>query len=365
VSDTPVAAPEVRLIAAAGLREEAEPVGIVPDRWPLVLSGLDFHRLTGIAVAACESGSLELTDDQVEELLSHHRTAMLGVLAIEQRLLRLAEAFDDAGIRAVVLKGPAVAHAVYTDPSMRPFGDLDLLVSTQDWPHACDVLRTGGYHRDLPEPRRGFDERFGKAATHSDPSGLQVDLHRTLVLGPFGLWLDPSELLRHTEPFELAGRRLERLDRTGLLVNAALHAGLGASPPLLLPLRDVAQTWSHPRVDWDRLGEWATRWHLRAALGVAFEAAARELGAEPPAPARRIAEEPKEPAERRAMRAYTDRRRAGGMALAATRAIPGVRAKATYLLELLLPSREFIRARANGSYLSRWRVPVRWMGRRR
>jgi hypothetical protein len=248
---------------------------------------------------------------------------------------------------------------------MRPFGDLDLLVATADWRRACEVLSSNGYHRDLPEPRRGFDERFGKAATHSDPSGLQVDLHRTLVLGPFGLWLDPSELFRHTESFELGGRRLERLDRTGLLVNAALHAGLGASPPLLLPLCDVVKTAAHPGVDWERLDSWVSRWHLGAALALAFAAATRELGAELPEPARRIADQAPEATERRALRAYTERRRAGGMALAATRAIPGIRDKAVYMLELALPSREFLHARARGSYLTRWRVPMHWIGRRR
>lgn len=364
MSDSPAAAPEVRRIASAGLGRP-DRLQVDPDRWPLVLSGLNLHRLTGMAMAACESGSLELSDEQLEGLVSHHRAAMLGALAIERQLLRLAGAFEAAGIRVLVLKGPAIAHAVYPDASMRPFGDLDLLVSTADWRGACGVLAANGYRRDLPEPRRGFDERFGKAATHSDPTGLQVDLHRTLVLGPFGLWLDPSELSGHTETFELAGRRLERLDRTGLLVNAALHAGLGASPPLLLPLCDVVRTAAYPGVDWERLEGWASRWHLGAALAHAFAVAERELGVELPASARRIAGRTPERAERRAMRAYTERRRAGGMAIAAARAIPGLRAKALYLGDLLLPSREFLRVRAGGSYLTRWRVPLHWIGRHR
>jgi hypothetical protein len=369
MSDTPVGSSEVRRIAGAGLRGDDEPVRVDVGRWPIVLSGIDFHRLTGIALASWERGGLELASDQVEELAAHHRSAMVLALTIERQLLSLVGAFREAGVRVVVIKGPAVAHGVYPDPSMRPFGDLDLLVSAADWRRACEVLRSNGYRRDLPEPRKGFDERFGKAATHSDSSGFQVDLHRTLVLGPFGLWLDPDELLRHTEEFELAGRRLERLDRTGLLVNAALHAGLGASPPLLLPLRDVVQAAAHPAVDWARLQDWASRWRLALALAHAFENAERQMDVELPAPARAIIAMPPGRAERSALRAYGERRRTGGMALAAVRAIPGVRPKTVYVLGLLLPSREFLQARARGrtraSYLSRWRVPVGWMGRRR
>ena len=361
--DGPAAASEVLRIAGTGLAAEAEPVTVAPGRWPIVLSGLDFHRLTGIAVAAFEDGRLELADEQVDELLVHHRSAMVLALSIERRLLRLVGAFDAAGVRAVVLKGTAVAHGVYADPSMRPFGDLDLLVPRSGWRTACEVLRAEGYRRDLPEPRPGFDERFGKAATHSDAEGVQVDLHRTLVLGPFGLWLDPDELLESTEVFELAGRRLERLDRTGLLLNAALHAGLGAATPLLLPLRDVAEAAGHPGVDWDRFAGWSVRWRLGPALARAFAVAERSLGWPPPPPAREIAGRTVGRAERRAIRAYTERRRIGGMALAATRAIPGVRAKILYLYGLLLPSREFLRARGRPSYLARWRVPAGWLRR--
>jgi hypothetical protein len=368
MSDDSMAPTEVRQIAAIGLAD-GDPIRVARDRWPLVLHRLTFQRLTGIAVDGWEVGRLELEPEQLDELLDRHRSAMAVALAIEQRLLRISAAFDKAGIRAVVIKGPAVAHTVYLNPSMRPFGDLDLLVSTGDWPGACEMLAANGYRRDLPEPRRRFDERFGKAATHSDADGYQVDLHRTLVLGPFGLWLDPEELLGSTESFVLAGRRLERLDTTGMLLNAALHAGLGAAPSLLLPLRDVAQIVGRPAVDWDRLAGWAVRWRLTAALDHAFDCTAETLGVELPPTTQRIRAMGARRAERRAILAYTARRRSGGVALAATRAIPGIRPKVAYLFGLLLPSREFLRARSRGhpsaSYLSRWRIPLRWISRRR
>jgi hypothetical protein len=116
-------------------------------------------------------------------------------------------------------------------------------------------------------------------------------------------------------------------------------------------------------VDWDRLAGWAERWRVRPALARAFEIAERSLGWEPPAPAREIAARTAGRAERRAIRAYTERRRVGGMALAATRAIPGLRAKTLYLYGLLLPSREFLRARGRPSYIARWRVPAGWVRR--
>ncbi|HEY7661153.1 MAG TPA: nucleotidyltransferase family protein [Actinomycetota bacterium] len=368
MGDRPVAPPEVRRIASAGLPDGPRSIRIAADRWPTVLSGLRFCRLTGFAVGAWKDGTLELTELQRDELLEHHRSAMLLALAIEQRLLRLQISLQAAQVRAVVLKGPAMAHAAYPEPSLRSFGDLDLLVSATQWRRACQVLRTSGYERDLPEPRPRFDERFGKSATHTDEQGYQVDLHRTLVLGAFGLWLDPEELLGHTGTFTLAGRNVERLDTTGMLLNAALHASLGSSPPLLVPLRDVAQLAHDPGVDWGRLAAWSARWHLAAPLAFAFRSASEHLEVGLPAAARAMAEIVSPNAERRALAAYTERRRTGGLALTATRAIPGVRAKAAYTFGMLVPSREFLRARAGrGSkptYRARWSVPMRWVGRR-
>ena len=363
MTDDPLALHEVRQIAAIGLSERK--VGVPPERWPLVLRKLSNERLTGLAVAGLAMGRLSLEPEQIDELLDRHRSAMVLALTIEQRLLVLSAAFEGAGVRAIVIKGPAVAHRAYPDPSMRSFGDLDLMVSTRDWQPACDLLVARGYQRGLPEPRRRFDVRFGKAATHSDAEGYQVDLHRTLVLGPFGLWLDPDELLANTERFVLAGRQLERLDTTAMLLNAALHAGLGTARPLLLPLRDVAQLAWDPAVDWDRFAAWTVRWRLGTALRHAFDCTTRDLGVDLPPVARRIGAIGAGRAERRAILAYTDRRPAGGVALATIPAIRGVRGKSAYLFGLLFPSRAFLRARAGGradaSYLSRWRVPLRWV----
>lgn len=358
-----------RRLAGFGLREDGasvEPVPVAGERWRSLLARLVAQRLTGLAVAAAEAGWLRLADRQANELLGAHRAAMLSALRLEQKLLSLTAAFEEAALDVVALKGPAVAHAFYPEPSWRPFGDLDLLVRTRDWRRACGLLSELGCHRALPEPRRGFDERFGKGATHDGGDGIQVDLHRTLVLGPFGLWLDPDELFERTVRFELAGTWLQRLDDTVSLLHASLHASLGARPPLLMPLRDVAQITERGAVAWGDLADLAVRWRIRAAIRYAFLAASEQLGFTPPEEARPIMTTEPDPTEQRALQAYTTARRArGGTALATIRAIPGLRAKGSYVRALLLPDPAFLEARGGGrgtlTYLQRWAIPVRWL----
>lgn len=362
----------VRRVAATGLPGEwgGSSFQVEDGAWRAFASSLVWEKLTGLALAAWDGGVLQASVGQAKELVKHQRRAMLHALTLERRLLSLAEAFEEAGVEFVVLKGPALAHTFYPDPSWRPFGDLDLLVRTRDWQRTCALLPEQGFRRKYPEPRPGFVERFGHTAVHRSDDGFEVDLHRTLVAGPFGLWVNLDELFEHTTWFHVGGRRLRRLDDAALLVNACLHASLGSRPPLLLPLRDVAQVAMRGEIDWDLLADWGRRWKLRAVYRHAFQAVSETLGARLPREAHALTGgEPGTRRERRALEAYvTDRRWRGGKALGSLHAIRGLRAKTAYARMLFFPSKEFLEFRSEGrsrSYARRWLIPVRWIRKSR
>jgi hypothetical protein len=351
---------ELGRIAAFGLESDVRPFAIPESRWPSVLSGIAFHRLTGLAVRGYEEGSLLLNESQANDVFDRHESAMTLALTIEQQLLRVDTAAEGAGVRLICLKGPAVARVAYPTPELRPFGDVDLLVATPQWRSACALLERVGYRRLSPEPRVGFDERFGKAATFVNRSGGVVDLHRTLVRGPFGLWIEPDELMAHTATFDIGGRVLERLDTTGQLVHAAIHASLGARTPLLLPIRDVAQILASAEIDVARLRAWAARGRLAVVFERAFQLIERELGVRLEVPYVGTARS----GDRRALAAYSGSSRSLAIGVGTIRAIPGVGNKIAYVAGLLFPAPAFIRSRGDGrvgtGYLGRWRLPFRW-----
>jgi hypothetical protein len=354
-------------VARYGLDHGATRRSPVAERWPDLLRTVARQRLSGLAVAAIEGGELELTEGETAELLELHRASMIHDLGLERALLGVVEAFDAEGIVHAVLKGPAIAHSFYPDASWRGFGDLDLLVLTDDWRRACAVLDGLGYRRTLPEPRAGFDERFGKAVCYANAEGLQVDLHRTLTFGPLSLWLRPEELLARAVLFELGGRELRRLDDTAIMLHACMHASLGTWPPLLMPLRDVAQIALTGSVDWVDLGGMAERWRLRAVLRHALRSAARSLSVALPPQARSLSEANTQARERRMLAAYASgRRQRGAVTIAMVRYLPGLRDRAAFVRALLFPDRRFIEARSGqraspSSYLRRWLTPVRWL----
>jgi putative nucleotidyltransferase-like protein len=225
------------------------------------------------------------------------------------------------------------------------------------------VLAELGFRRLIPEPRRGFDERFGKGASFENDQALQVDLHRTLALGPFGLWIDPEALQNATTEFRADDLSLRRLDDTHALIHACIHAALGRQQPLLVPLRDVAQIAWSGSVDWGAMSERTREWRLAAPVAHAMRTTADTLDAWLPEETEQLLSIRIPWLEGRSLEAYTtDRARRGGAALAALWAIPGIKARAAYIRALLFPEGRFREARQQGSggRRSRLMIPLRW-----
>ena len=63
----------------------------------------------------------------------------------------LLDALSASGIDALVFKGAALAHLIYTAPHLRPRTDIDILIRAEDRDRAGGVLEASGWRRP-PEP---------------------------------------------------------------------------------------------------------------------------------------------------------------------------------------------------------------------
>lgn len=260
--------------ALAGLGLPGAPPG--PARplddasWDGLLAAVRRERLQGLLAHAVTSEGWAATPEQVAEARAAHLEAMAGALALDRRLAELAPALDEAGVRWRALKGAALAHLAEPDPSWRCYGDVDLLVHGDDLATVLHLLTGLGGVRHYPARPRDFDRRFGKGAAVTLPDGIEVDVHRTIALGPYGLALDPR-LLLDADPttFHLGARAVPALDPAGRFLHACYHAALGRHPPRLSAVRDVARTFPT-----DDAGARAAHRLARAAGGEAVVAVA-------------------------------------------------------------------------------------------
>lgn len=356
-------------VAATGLVGAArqfpsEPLGDV--RWRALLAQTKFHKMQGLLAAAVRSGALPATPSQHDEVLSAHAAAMELCLQLESDLLDLVEPFERVGVELRVLKGPSFAHLDYSDPSQRSFGDLDLLVRSEQYEMAVGALADGGYRRAFDELRSGFDRRFGKGANFTGPDGQRaIDVHRTFVMGPFGLALRLGDLWSTAETFRIAGRSFMALDADQRFLHACFHAAIGNARTRLVPLRDLAGMLQreHRPVDLPRVRALSTSWQSDIVLARAVTLAWDAFGLDDTELSRWAAARAPTAVEERSLRTYLDPDMGyAARCYAALAMIRGPREKAAFVRALAFPDRHYGAGRHTGRW-RRWRNAARQISR--
>ena len=256
------------------------------------------------------------------------------MLAVDAQTLEVMSALASAGVEALLLKGPTIARLLYTAEELRLYCDTDVLVCPASSRRAEQTLRELGYERVFG--RRAM----AMLSAHAYPwrrtaGGPPVDLHHTLpgVLGPPDeLWL---ALRQHVVAIELSGCAVQALDAPAVALHIALHAA-HHGPAVSKPLRDLQralQRWTI--AEWSLAAALAARVDATDAFGIGLRmlpagcVVADELGL-PPNSSRRAAlcalgAPP--------VTIWVDR-------LLAT---SGTRARATLLVQKLLPPADFMR----------------------
>jgi hypothetical protein len=357
-----------RAIAAHGL--PVPPCGfpsspLKPEEWDALLAVVAAQRLTGYLDAAVADGALPVTDDQRDQVRERHLAACATVLRLERILLQLADHLEAAGIDYVVLKGTASAHLVHADPSVRMFGDNDLLFRTEDFERAMEVLGAVGYRRTTTPPTTTFARRFSKGATLRGPTGDELDAHRNLVFGTFGFLIDLDELFTSTVTFAVGGRQLRALGPETRLLHACYHAALGDPTPRLSSIRDVAQMLMTGDHDPDRTIDLVRAWEAQAVLARAIDLCREHLGVEVDGPvvATFRGYEPTR-REHRAIDSYVGEDRSfAAKAIASLPYLDGFRDRLAFVRATLAPSPEFLESRGDHGRLAGFRDAVRSLQR--
>jgi len=353
----------LRTIAASALGSRHAPlVRVDREHEADLLAGISAQRLTGLAIEAEQHGELQLTSEGSEKLSARHLDQLALDLRLERLLIAAATVLDQRAIAYRALKGPLLAHTAYDDPSRRSFGDVDLLVPGRAFDAAIDALGSLGFVRRFVEPRPGFDARFSKGACLERADGLELDLHRTLAPGAFGVRLAHAELFsRPSRRFDLGGYPIAGLDPELAFTHACFHAALGNHPPRLVPLRDIVQL-SVSGFDASAVTELAITARCESVFQRAVNLVDTELGidlegefadwARAHRPSR---------FDRWALRGYAgDNRSYAGQVAASLGAMRSTRERVSYAAALAFPERDYVRARER-SYARRFTRGLRVM----
>ncbi|MEB3184186.1 MAG: nucleotidyltransferase family protein [Cyanobacteriota bacterium] len=194
----------------------------------LLLQGAKRHRLAALIAAHAEGAGLPTP--LLAQLGEEARREQLQALPLIALALEILPILQAAGVRVLVVKGPALAMQTIGRPLGRGGGDLDLLLAPQDLPAAVALLTKRGFESPaglFPRDLTSFWGRYARWAGHElslhRPGSPWLDLHwalgtlRTPLPRFESLWKERTEVL-------LNGRSLPTLGLRHAFLHACLHA---------------------------------------------------------------------------------------------------------------------------------------------
>lgn len=186
-------------------------------------------------------------------------------IVIYDELTKVLPAFNQSGIKVIVLSGAALARTVYPDISLRPMSDIDLLIKSADLPEITVLLSHLGY---TLETSRQDEAHFTKTNSRFT---IHLDVHFNFT---YLTRSDLSETWARGCKTNLAGMETTVLSSEDALIYTVLdaltsHGGLSqtALTDLVLESRQV---------NWSALVKLTKRYRLEAPMHYALSVIAAD-----------------------------------------------------------------------------------------
>ena len=212
------------LVACCHNAEKSDLIPLLtPDlKWDRVIKSAEHHRLLPALCAALASRNRLPSALRVRA----HKHAW-RILHFTVELTKIARCFEQHGIPFLAHKGLALAQVLYSDPAMRQFGDLDLLVKPQDVPQARSALMELGYEPGLRLSARqeksylrsGYEYVFGLNSER-----YLVEVQWQIVPRFCAINFDIDELFNRAMQVEVDGARVRTLGYEDQLLVLCVHA---------------------------------------------------------------------------------------------------------------------------------------------
>jgi hypothetical protein len=179
----PISAATREWLLAFAVGDPAQPApGAVPD-WTELFREVRRNHLVGLThrylTHGADGGAVPAGFVQWVRGADHANK--LHLLVVSEMMWDILAQFDEAGVEWLVLKGPAVAHMLYPDPSLRTFNDLDVAVHERDWGTVYRLMDGLGYlpvrPHPTPPPRLVPAAALYHAQYHHRSTGMSVEVH--------------------------------------------------------------------------------------------------------------------------------------------------------------------------------------------
>ena len=292
-------------------------------------------------------------------------------LAQRGEIARVLEGFREASLKPLILKGAALAYNLYPSPTLRPRGDIDLLVQACDKQRAVEVMQNLDYVRDgIPMGEFISHQSLWR---HVDRLGAahDVDLHWRANNSPIlAKLLEYPEMESRAVDVQALGPDAHALCAVHALLFACIHRAGHQNAPYyvdgvafsarerLIWLYDIHLLASRlTNAELDEMVALATQKRMTAICREALALCIESLHLHVPKPVMaKLAPDGAEEPSSWFFRGGVIRQMMGDFF-----ALDDVAARIGWLMDLVFPSSQYIRAKYSGAMLS-W-LPILYLRR--
>lgn len=248
--------------------------------WDLFIDLSMHHRIYPIL-----SPKLKVIDSQVipfyviEFISNQYKRNTFQMLHLSGELEQVSHLFSNNQLPLLLLKGPALAHELYGDISLRTSSDLDILVPLEQLQQAEDLLIERGYKKDdyIETVLNDWKWRHHHVTFFHPQKNIKLEIHWRLNPGPAK---EPSfeELWDRKCKGKLTSTTVYLLGKEDLFIFLVSH-GARHGWSRLRWLVDINQL-INQEIDWDVAKEILKKYHYNRAGGQALNLLSQLFGAE-------------------------------------------------------------------------------------
>lgn len=207
--------------------------------WSRVLDRANRHGITPLLYFNLgrirENG---LPNGVLQRLTNAYYSSLRRNALLYAELKAILNAFEEAGVRAIILKGAVLAESVYLNMALRPVGDIDLLVTRRDLYSVKEVLPRLGYKGSPPVPvfskvdTEWEEYEILSYAKQARGIVIDLDIHIDAVTTSLALLFEvhsgvkvrADAMWKNARPAVIAGAQALILSPEDLLLHLCLHS---------------------------------------------------------------------------------------------------------------------------------------------
>jgi hypothetical protein len=222
-------------------------------RWDGLLELAEEHSVLGLMAARLrETDYASVPGPAREALQGRIRAQHLFTLSMTADLFHILKEFSEAGIPALLVKGPMISLLAYEDAAIRNYVDLDILVRHSDIIAATERMEKLGFESDVPLSTLQADKIPGEYLFKWPGTRRIIELHTERTFRYYPLPMRVEDLFARQRRVALDGREVLALSLEDEFVLNCIH-GAKHFWERLMWIADIAAVVArHPEMDWPK-----------------------------------------------------------------------------------------------------------------